>query len=373
MRNYIDLIDNSRIQEAEIKEIAALFEALALRQVMLNESRLDEAGVWNAVKSAVGAGVAGVKTANDAINRLGQLAQNTAPVQGFDAKVEGILQKISAANPKIADAAKAYGEWAKKNPIKQGLIIGMLTAVASLVTGPAGGAAAAAVLRAGNGMLKGEKASTAIGGAVKSAALGWIAGLGFRELGSLIGHLKIEMFPLPGYKQIGQVKIYADSVGAGSARININAYLPPSAAKKLYQLVDIGKEYAVNGDYVKAQSIWNQAKAIVENPELQKQVQAALANNENLLNQAREGYKQITGFFDGLGAAAQGAIAGAASGNKKSTATQPQDQPAPNTPMAKDKRAELQQKRAALQQNLRQQGKLKESKKTFSYKLSIDE
>jgi hypothetical protein len=311
----------AQTQDQQIAEIADLFSAIGLYKVMLSESRLDEAGVWNAVKSMVGKGVAGVKNANDAIDRLGRAAQNTAPVQGFDSKVEGILTQIGNANPKIAEAARKYGEWAKKNPVKQGIIIGILTAVAGLVSGPGGAAAAAAVLRASNGILKGEKASSAIGGAVKSAAFGWMVGLGLQELGALVGHIKFNMFPLPGYKQIGQVKIYAESIGSGVARIDINAYLPTSTANKLYQLFEAGQKYIDSGDYAKAQSIWNKAKSIVENPELQQQIKAIISNNEQLLSQASEGYRQLTGLFSGLGAAAQGAIAGA--GSKSKTPAEP--------------------------------------------------
>ena len=346
----IDYTDQT--QDQQIAEIADLFSAIGLYKVMLSEGKLDEAGVWNAVKSMVGKGVAGVKNANDAIDRLGRAAQNTAPVQGFDSKVEGLLTQIGNANPKIAAAARKYGEWAKQNPVKQGIIIGIITAVAGLVSGPGGAAAAAAVLRASNGILKGEKASSAIGGAVKSAAFGWMVGLGLQELGALIGHIKFNMFPLPGYKQIGQVKIYAESIGSGVARINIDAYLPTSTAKKLYQLFDEGKKYIDAGDYAKAQSIWNKAKSIVENPELQKQMKAIISNNEQLLSQASEGYRQLTGLFSGLGAAAQGAIAGAGS-KSKAPAEPAATAPAATAPASGSKKPLSQTKDAIRKRNKR--------------------
>lgn len=341
----------NQTQDQQIAEIADLFSAIGLYKVMLSEGRLDEAGAWNAVKSMVGKGVAGVKNANDAIDRLGRAAQNTAPVQGFDSKVEGLLTQIGNANPKIAAAARKYGEWAKQNPVKQGIIIGIITAVAGLVSGPGGAAAAAAVLRASNGILKGEKASSAIGGAIKSAAFGWMVGLGLQELGALIGHIKFNMFPLPGYKQIGQVKIYAESIGRGVARIDIDAFLPTSTANKLYQLFDAGQKYIDSGDYAKAQSIWNKAKEIVENPDLQKQMKEILANNQNLLTQASEGYKQLTGFFSSLGSAAQGAIAAAGSKSKNPaapTGTPPAPAAPTGTPPAAGSKKPLSQTKDAI-------------------------
>jgi hypothetical protein len=76
-----------RQNESEIQEMAALFEALALRHVMLSEGKLDEAGAWNAVKSAVGKGasaaVSGVTSANDAANKLIALAKKPQKVADF--------------------------------------------------------------------------------------------------------------------------------------------------------------------------------------------------------------------------------------------------------------------------------------------------
>lgn len=442
MRNYIDIVDNSRIQESEIKEIAALFEALALRQVMLNEGRLDEAGVWNAVKSAVGAGVSGVKTANDAIDRLGQLAQNTAPVQGFDAKVDGILQKIGAANPKLADTARKYGEWAKQNPVKQGLIIGMLTAVASLVAGPAGAAAAGSVLRAGNEMLKGEKASTAIGKGAKSAALGaglsFLAGVGIDQVKDALQSAEPILKQLP----VENMTKYVQTVRSnGRVIFSVNQVVPKEVAAQVDALMKQAFS-ALNTDNDKAASLYAKVDQILNNPQMKQKVVDTFAKNDAIIGQnkelralydaAKEAVNQrndtINQFASMIKTASNGIIQGGAAsglagkagaavskaagtvggaigkagaavksafgGNKaaapqtqpqatqaqpqapaaqpQAPAAQPQGQPAPYTPMAKDKRAELQQKRAAMQQNLRQQGKLKEGKKKFSYKLSID-
>jgi hypothetical protein len=331
MRNYIDIVDNSRRQEAEIKEMAALFEALALRQVMLNEGRLDEAGVWNAVKSAVGAGVSGVKTANDAINRLGQLAQNTAPVQGFDTKVDGILQKIGAANPKLADTARKYGEWAKQNPVKQGLIIGMLTAVASLVTGPAGGAAAGAVLRAGNELLKGEKASTAIGKSVKGAAFGWLAGVGIRELGDFIANMHIQMNPVKGIRDVIEAnldyqRIEMGGSRSGSAAGHLRTMIPADEAQKLQGWWNTAVKAAKSSNYASAQQQFNQISAYFASPDYKKWLDGVVAVNKTLeaqKDQILSSAAQMQDIAKNLSAAVQGAVTGAAAGGEKKTKAEP--------------------------------------------------
>ena len=288
MRNYIDIIDANSRQESEIKEMAALFEALALRQVMLNEGRLDEAGVWNAVKSAVGKGVEGVKSANDAINRLGQLAQNTAPVQGFDTKVDGILQKIGAANPKLADTARKYGEWAKQNPVKQGLIIGMLTAVASLVAGPAGAAAAGSVLRAGNEMLKGEKASTAIGKGVKTAAVGaglsFLAGVGIDQVKDALKSAEPVLKQLP----VENMTKYVQTVRTnGRVIFSVDQVIPKEVVAQVDALMKQAFS-ALNTDNDKAASLYAKVDQILNNPQMKQKVVDTFAKNDAIIGQNKE-------------------------------------------------------------------------------------
>jgi len=354
-----------RQNESEIREIAALFEALALRQVMLSEGRLDEAGVWNAVKSAVGKGVAGVKSANDAINRLGQLAQNTAPVQNFDSKVDSILKNIGSRNPQVAEKARQYGEWAKKNPIKQGLIIGMLTAIASLVAGPAGGAAAGAVLRAGNELLKGEKASTAIGKSVKGAAFGWIAGMGVRALGDFVANMHISMNPVKGIRDLIDInldyqRIETGTSGFGSANGHLNVKVPADMSNKIHSLFNQGVALAREGNYQAAQNQFNSLSQYFDGPEYQKKLADIIANNNVLQGQKDQilaAANQMREFAKGIASAAQGAATGASAAKSKTAQAKPAAQ---NPVAAPDKRAELEKRRADMQTRLRQQGKIKQ-------------
>ena len=81
---------------------------------------------------------------NDKVNELGKLAKNSGPVQNADQKFRELKQKIAAENPdnKIVKAVQQVSDWAKENPGKATLAVGILTATASILTGPGGGAAA---------------------------------------------------------------------------------------------------------------------------------------------------------------------------------------------------------------------------------------
>jgi hypothetical protein len=196
-----------RQNESEIQEMAALLEVLALRQVILNEGRLDEAGAWNAVKSAASSAAsgaaAGYDKASEVLKRVKELAKKSTPVQGFDTQVTGLLQKIGTANPKAASAAAKYKEWALKpeNQWKQSVVIGILTAMASLAGGPWAGSGMAAVLRLSNDILKGAKPSEALGNAAISAGVGAVGGAVAHGItGPLFDLLKgfaIQNIPLP--------------------------------------------------------------------------------------------------------------------------------------------------------------------------------
>jgi hypothetical protein len=190
-----------------IEETSQLFQALALRHVMLSEGRLDEAGVWNAVKSAVGKGassaVSGVKSANDAANKLIALAKKPQKVANFNTRVRDGLEKIKADNPKVGAAIQKYADWALKpeNQWKQGVVIGAITALTSFVGTPGAGASMAVVLRTLNGVVKGEDFTDAAGQSLKTAAVGALAGQFMHALAGPVAEflksIHIQDIPLP--------------------------------------------------------------------------------------------------------------------------------------------------------------------------------
>lgn len=165
------------------------------------QGRIDEAplrdimsGFGRGVKKAVGGAMKGASAINQKINQLGSLLQNTKPVQNFDAQFDQLKTTLTQKYPTLANGVAKYAEFAKSHPKTQMFIIGVMTAAASLATGPAGGAVVAGMMRASNELLKGENLSTAVGRTLKTAALGWVAGLGIHQLGAAIAH---NMVPFP--------------------------------------------------------------------------------------------------------------------------------------------------------------------------------
>ena len=124
--------------------------------------------------------------------------QNTQPVKDFDrvyeVKKEELRKKLSALDAdgketsKILKMADDVAEYVKKNPTKSGVFIALITATLAVSAGPLGlgvmtaaqipilTATCAFFMRTGLGLLKGETASTAIGGALKAAVIGFITG-----------------------------------------------------------------------------------------------------------------------------------------------------------------------------------------------------
>jgi len=118
------------------------------------------------------------------INELGRMAQNAGPVKNADQKFEELKKQITANNSdsKIVQGIQKISDWAKENPGKASLAVGILTTMAAFAGGPAGGAAAGLILRASKDLLQGEKLSTAVGKSIKTGVYGALAGMAFKEL-----------------------------------------------------------------------------------------------------------------------------------------------------------------------------------------------
>lgn len=163
-------------QRLRAEDIEKLFTAAEEQST----GKLTKAG--RAGQAAAGAAKLGadtIKQINQKVNELGKKLQDTEPVKNFDAQIEKLKQDIkqkAGDDNKIVKQVEKYGDWAKENPGKSAFVIGVLTAAAAFAGGPAGGAAVGFLLRSANEMVKGEKASTAVGKATKTAAIGAIAG-----------------------------------------------------------------------------------------------------------------------------------------------------------------------------------------------------
>ena len=151
-----------------------------------------DSGDNKTVAGKVGAGAAAVaklpvdiaKKVDAKINELGKLAQKAGPVKNADQKFEDLKKQITANNSdsKIVQGIQKISDWAKENPGKASIAVGVLTTMAAFAGGPAGGAAAGLILRASKDLLQGEKLSTAVGKSVKTAAYGALAGLAIKGL-----------------------------------------------------------------------------------------------------------------------------------------------------------------------------------------------
>jgi len=296
-----------RQNESEIQEMAGLFEALALRHVMLSEGKLDEAGVWNAVKSAVGKGasaaVSGVTSANDAANRLIALAKKPQKVADFNTRVRDGVEKIKADNPKVGATMQKYADWALKpeNQWKQGVVIGAITALTSFVGTPGAGASMAVVLRTLNGVVKGEDFTDAAGQSLKVAAvggaLGAVAHWGLDNIGSALTQA-LPSRPVP-YEVKGLVRqIYRSTLfGSGELIGPGDVINQIDKLRKLASDAIMPMQLGVEGDPAKATKYLQQAQQLIDKlPELTKKIMSANAASEAAYEQL---YKQYLEKMDG--------------------------------------------------------------------------
>ena len=235
-----DLIQEAQALVARIEHLDTLDPRAAILVKAHLRGRIDEAPFGQMLRNATGAArtafgktMQGAGYVNQKINQLGGLLQNTQPVQNFDQRVETVKANVAQKFPKLAAVATQYGEFAKTHPKTQAFTIGLLTAVASLATGPAGGAVAAMILRSANEMLKGEKASTAIGKAVKTGVVSWLAGYGVKQIAAGIAHAVV---PYPSDFQTTYDKnpfVSWKSIYNGRVLVNTGGHTSPEMAKVL--------------------------------------------------------------------------------------------------------------------------------------------
>ena len=154
-------------------------------------------------RSAIGKGIDAAKTGidyakkvNDAINQFGKWLQDTTPVQQADQKFDQLKTKVADKFPNLTASLGTLGNWMKENPGKSAAVIGLLTVLASLGAGPAGGAVAGQILRGAAELIKGEKLSTAVGKGIKVAVLGYLSGKAFELIGDWLKGFRASSIPI---------------------------------------------------------------------------------------------------------------------------------------------------------------------------------
>jgi hypothetical protein len=188
-----------KLAEAELTadQISAIFKSAEANAMASGTNR-------NALGKAGDGVVAGVKMTADLakkvdakINELGKAAKEAGPVKDADKKFNDLKADIMANNPdsKIVQGIVKVSDWAKANPGKASIAVGILTAIAAFAGGPAGGAAAGLILRSTNELLKGEDLSSAIGKSIKTAAYGAIAGWALQGIGDWLEGLRFDAVP----------------------------------------------------------------------------------------------------------------------------------------------------------------------------------
>lgn len=209
-------IEQSRIVKGVYNDFIPLIEASLTQdqiiQVFTGVEQQATAGGSN--RTLVGKAVDIPGKVNDIINKAGQWLQDTTPVKMADQKFEDLKAKVAAKFPELDKQLTGLGTWMKENPGKSAFVIGVLTALASVAGGPAGGAIAGQVLRGAAELIKGEKLSTAVGKGIKTAVFGYLTGKAIESLNTIAQSFRIKSIPF-GMKDTGLERISFGAQASG--------------------------------------------------------------------------------------------------------------------------------------------------------------
>jgi len=293
------------------------------------EQRAMDSGDNKTIAGKVGSGVAAAaklpvdmaKKVDAKINELGKMAQNAGPVKNADAKFEQLKKDITAKNgdSKIVQGIQKVSDWAKENPGKASLAVGILTAIAAFAGGPVGGAAAGLILRSTKELLQGEKLSSAVGKSIKTAAYGAIAGWALNGIGDWFEGLRYDAVPYekapglvqfdvnftetfsgPGFtmkETIGSMVIPESEVGRFTDLLNTMKEATASGATSNSAALDAFSEMSDFVDTFDAQW-WLDSNKIANDI-----AQAIAAENDAFL-------QNMTAINSGISALAQGTVSG---------------------------------------------------------------
>jgi hypothetical protein len=138
-------------------------------------------------RTMLGKGKDAASFINKKIDELGAQLKKAGPVQNADAKFKELKDKIGATDSKVAKAIQGVSDWAKENPGKASIAVGILTTAAAMASGPLGGAVAGFIARATKDLLQGADLSTAVGKAAKTGVIGALVGFGLEKIGDVLG------------------------------------------------------------------------------------------------------------------------------------------------------------------------------------------
>jgi len=155
LEQYVQLCEN-KLTPDEIQKVFTSAEQVQ-NALGKNTNALGKAG--NAAKAAAKLPIDLAKKIDAKITELGRAAQNAEAVVNADAKFEKLKADIMKSKPdnKVVKGITAVSDWAKENPGKASIAVGILTTIAAFAGGPAGGLAAGMILRSTKELLQGEK------------------------------------------------------------------------------------------------------------------------------------------------------------------------------------------------------------------------
>ena len=345
----------TRLAEAELskQQIMDIFSGAEQTAMDSGDNKTLAGKAGSAAAAAAKLPVDIAKKVDAKINELGRMAQNAGPVKNADQKFEDLKKQITANNSdsKVVQGIKKISDWAKENPGKASLAVGILTTMAAFAGGPAGGAAAGLILRASKDLLQGEKLSTAVGKSVKTGVYGALAGMAFKELTDNIvdniataqnaeldameAAMKSENFQTAKADLFADLGIEVDALD-GASRLNmsgnINQFyysydtvIPPDMMgqyETLSNAVSSAKSFSPE-HYAAAAKFHDFMGGLVDNPEAKnltaawdalKEIPSDVLTGDNLdtlIAQSDSGSELIKTIMDAggtAGAAAQGAL-----------------------------------------------------------------
>jgi hypothetical protein len=266
-------------------------------------------------------------------NKLGGALQQSGPVQAFDKKYEEIKAKVAAENPKLAQALGKYKQFADNNPNLQKFLLMIATSAAAalglaVVGGAAAGiaatglgvGAATAIVQIADRLLKGEKASTAIG---RGATAGIVAGV-------TAAGVKAAVQALDQLGAITKIRnAYQVEYNGQSAYVNAEDYQAWREGMDAAQKIADSADFMANGDAyfaASAQASAERARVAAEilskaaDPEYQKATMAAaeIVIRPGAIESAVATMRDAAATINPVIAAAAGQAAGGAGEKKES-------------------------------------------------------
>ena len=269
-------------------------------------------------RTLVGKGKDAASFINKKIDELGAQLKKAGPVQNADAKFDQLKAKIGAKDSKVVNAIQGVSDWAKENPGKASIAVGILTTAAAMAGGPLGGAVAGFVARATKDLLQGADLSTAVGKAAKTGVIGALVGFGVEKIGDMIGSALAWGNDTINPSYMTATWDYSES--------NSGTFNDWASAKLIGYPDDIGPirdmwtdatDALSANDYDKFNSVWPNIEAAVDEINTPEYF-ASLDGTDKARATWQSGMQAFSKMMDGVAAGAQGA-AQASDDKKEST------------------------------------------------------